>query len=272
MDPKTLLQNTITERLEDGQKGGKFPRLQYVLDNIGDDLKAEEIVPLREEIAEVDKAFMAGMAPLKDQVTVMVGMHDTDYSPLFGIPVSKDAWQIMSQQLNGVLDQCDLALELGCGFGRFSANPDKIQEAQKKLRQRVEEFVIPAPDGLAEYKIVAFDSNNRLEEGRVADGMWVPYRTIGLVRRESDGLLLGFRAEMDYGSGEWSAKEFSREFLSRLTKAGDVVGLSEAYQKICDKDFADEDIRQIDEESLELLKNTPSFRHILARVSNRWLN
>jgi hypothetical protein len=178
-----VLQESVIKYLESGVKGIRVPFFHAYLDG-PDDLEKEKIPELKRDVDQIRKALIEGMVLVEEEVEVMVPIHETGYSPLLGVPVEKDAKVVIKSLLDGLLDQCELAIIADCGFGKFSASQEKIREAQEQLKDNIETIYLPLSLGVVELKIMAYDSNNNLKQGRVADGIWVPFRAIGLVKFE----------------------------------------------------------------------------------------
>jgi len=265
-NPMKVLQESVIQNLEEGVKGAKVSAFHAYVDG-PDDVEAEKIPQLKEDFLNIYKAFIFGMSLTEETIEVRVPTHNTGYSPLFGVPVDKDAQEVIASCLNETLDQCDLAIIAGCGFGKFSATPEKIREAQEQLRENVEKVFLPLPSGLMELSIIAYDSNNNLKHGRAADGLWEPFKAIGLIGL--DDVILAFMATMDYGSGNWKVDQLGTELLRELAEKSSLF--KEAYQKMTGKEFAEAEISEANPEFVEFIRTSPHFQQALNRVCKRWL-
>lgn len=265
-EPLKVLQETIVEHLEDGIKGSKVPHFHNYIEGSGD-LEPEKIPPLKEEILQIQKAVIEGMPFTKDKVEVMVPVHPSGYAPLSGVPTTKDATETITSWLNEAIEHCKLSILIGCGFGNYSVGPE-IKKAREQLREEVETSYLPSPKGSLELKIIAYDSNNNPKHGFLIDGMWYPYKAVGLVYCEAENIILAFQATMDYGTGNWELDKFSTEFLYRLAEKSS--SFQEAFQKITNNEFNKEELAKIDPEFVKFLKNSPHFRQLLNRVCSRW--
>lgn len=269
-NPLTVLQETVIQKLEGGAKGSKFPTMHAYFDGTygHDDISPEKIPALKEEFLQITKAFCEGMELVSSTVTVSVPTHDTGYSPLFGVPVEKDSYEAIGYVLNESVDQCTIAIILKCGFGKYSAPPEKLQEAMEQLKESVEKVFLPGPNGAVEALILAYDSNNNLKHGRVAEGMWSSYRVVGLVLvRES---ILGFDATMDYGTGVWKVNKLGFDCFLELTEKSALF--PEAYKKITGKDFNLAETRKPEPTLISWLMESKTFQQNISRVCKRWTN
>jgi hypothetical protein len=265
-NPLRVLQESVVQYIEGGVKDSKVPQFHKYLEG-SDDLEPEKIPQLKKDFLQVYKAFIEGMPLTEDTVEVRVPVHATGYSPLFGVSVQKDARETIASLLNEVIDQCELAILAGCGFGKYSAGPEKIKESQERLRESVETVYLPLPKGSIELKVIAYDSNNNPKHRLLVDGMWVPYKAIGLVRCETEDITLAFMTVMDYGSGNWKVDQLNAGLLCELAEKSSLF--KEAYQKITGKDFGGE-IKEVSHEFIQFLKSSPHFQQTLNRICSRW--
>ncbi|MBZ9573045.1 hypothetical protein KJA17_02610, partial [Patescibacteria group bacterium] len=168
--------------------------------------------------------------------------------------------------INSLMEQCDIALLAGCGFGKFSASEEEIRKAQEQLCENVETIYLPLPEGAMELKIFAFDSNNNPKHRLLVDGLWEPYRAIGLVKFKN--IILAFQTTMDYGSGNWKLDRIDTKFLPELAKKSSLF--KSAYQKIAEKEFDETEIPEVNPEFIGFLKASSHFQQALNRVCSRW--
>lgn len=266
-NPLKVLQESVIQGLEGGVKGSKVPAFHAYVDG-PDDVVAEKIPQLKEDFLQIYRAFYAGLALTEEKVVISVPLHDTGYNPLFGMPVDKDAREVIAHCLNEVIDQCTLAILANCGFGKFSAPPEKIREAQKQLCESIETIYLPLPEELLELNIFAYDSNANPKHGFLVDGMWVPYRAVGLIRYEAKDIILAFQATMDYGSGEWKIDRFDTDFLSELAEKSSLF--ADAYRKIAGRDFDNTVVAEASPGLVEFIKSSPYFQPDLNRICARW--
>lgn len=269
-NPLTVLQETVIQNLEGGIKGSKFPTMHAYFDGTygHDDVPPEKIPALKEEFLEITKAFCEGMKLVSSTVTVSVPTHDTGYSPLFGVPVEKDSYETIGAILNESIDQCTLAIILNCGFGKYSAPAEKLQEAMEQLKESVEKVFLPGPPGAIEVLLLAYDSNNKLKHGRVAEGMWSPYRVIGLVLVQES--ILGFDATMDYGTGVWKFNKLGFDCFQELAEKSALF--PEAYKKLTGKDYNSTEVHEPEPALVSWLKESKTFHQNVSRVCKRWAN
>ncbi|MFH1036615.1 MAG: hypothetical protein V1756_00905 [Patescibacteria group bacterium] len=269
-NPLTVLQETVVQKLEGGVKGSKFPTMHDYFDGIygHDDVPPEKIPALKEEFLQITKAFCEGMELVSSTVTVSVPTHNTGYSPLFGVPVEKDSYETIGHVLNESIDQCTLAIILGCGFGKYSAPSEKLQEAMEQLKESVERVFLPGPNGAVEALILAYDSNNNIKYGRIAEGMWSPYRVVGLVSVQES--ILGFDATMDYGTGVWKFNKIGFDcFLELAEKSSLFPG---AYKKITGKDYNPTEVQKPEPTLISWLTESKAFQQNIGRACKRWTN
>lgn len=265
--PLQLLSTSIAYSLEKGAKGSKFPIFHSYTAG-GNDLPAEKISGLLVEVQEIYNAFMAGKLELASKkVQVLVPVHETGYVPEFGLPIEKDSQEVIGLLLNGALNQCELALLAGCGFGKFSPKPEAIAAAQKQLQQKPVEFVAPLPSGETTVRIVAFDANNDPSKGLLVDGMWNPFQSIGLVALHDSAL--AFRAKMNYKTSQWRIERFDQEFLPKLLQK--LPTLPAAYQTLTGSVFDPGKPQMVDPEIISQLLACPHFQQALNRVCSRWV-
>lgn len=266
-NPLQLLSQSVVPSLEAGVKGSKFPIFHGYVGG-EKDLPPEKIRGLLAEIQQIYDAFMAGSLRLvAEKVEVMVPVHDTGYVPELGVPVDKDSQEVIGHLLNSALDQCELALLAGCGFGKFSPNPEAIAAALKQLQQKPVEFIAPLPSGATVVRIVAFDANNKPDHGLLVDGLWNPYLAIGLVSLR-DGVL-AFRAKMDYRTSQWAVERCDSDFLQELLP--NLPVLPETYQTLTGQKFDPGKPQVVDPEIIRQLQASPHFQQVLNRVCSRWL-
>lgn len=267
-NPLAVLKESVIQKLEGGNKGSKFPIFHAHFEKSNDDLEAEKIPALKKEFLQISAAFCEGMELTSSRVEVSVPVHETGYSSLFGVPVEKDARETIGNILNATIEQCDLAIIAGCGFGRFSANSEKIREATEQLKESIETVFLSTPNGPRELRILAYDSSNNLKHGRAADGIWVPYRVIGLIKIQA--IVLGFDAIMDYGSGVWSFNNLGINWLVELSENS--VLFSDAYKKLTGNNFDLTIMQMPDPELISWLKESKCFQQAVNLVCRRWLN
>ena len=125
-NPLKTLQESVIKNFENGAKGSVVPTFHVGVDSFfagtKGDLPAEKMVLLKGDLAKIAKAMAEGMELTVGTVTVSVPVHATGYSSLFGVPVEKDAAGTLLGGLLQLMEQCEMALLLGCGFGKFSAS------------------------------------------------------------------------------------------------------------------------------------------------------
>lgn len=267
-NPVKVLQESVVRYVENGVKGSKVPHFHEYIDG-SDDLKPEKIALLKKDFLQIYKAFMEDMPLTEETVEVRVPVHETGYSKSLGVPVEKNARETIAYFINAAIDQCELAILANCGFGKYSAAPEKIKDAQEQLRGNVEKIYLPLPRGSMELKIIAYDSNNNPKHNLLVDGMWVPFTAIGLVRYETENISLAFMATMDYGNGNWKLDRLDTKLLSELAEKSSLF--KEAYQKIVGRDFDKIEISEINQEFIKFFKTSPHFQQILNRVCGRWV-
>lgn len=265
-NPLKVLQESVVQCVESGVKASKVPQFHAYLEG-SDDLKPEKIPQLKKDFLQVYKAFIEGMPLTEDTVEVRVPVHATGYSPLFGVPVQKDAQETIASLLNEAIDQCELAILAGCGFGKYSAEPEKIREAQEQLRESVEIIYLPLPKGSIELKVIAYDSNSNPKHRLLVDGMWAQYKAVGLIRHEAEDITLVFMTTMDYGSGNWKIDRIDTALLSELTEKSSLF--KEAYKKLVGKNFNGK-VKEGNPEFIEFLKSSPHLQQTLNRICSRW--
>ena len=266
-NPLVVLQETIIGKLENGVKGSKFPNLHAYFDG-DDEVPPEKIPTLKEEFLQITNAFCEGLELISPTVTVSVPTHNTGYSSLFGVPVEKDSYETIGSILNESIDQCTLAIILKCGFGNYSAPSEKIQEAIKQLKKSVEKVFLPSPNGTIEAFLLAYDSNNNSECGRVAEGLWSPYRVVGLISIQES--ILGFDMTMNYGTGVWNFNKFGPDCFLELAEKSALF--SEAYKNLTGKDYQPADIQKPDPVLIDWLKESKVLRQNISRICKRWIN
>jgi len=268
-DVLKVLQDSVIISLEDGAKGKVFPEFHQYIDGTNN-VPAEKIPLLRNEAFKIYEAFVAGMSLTNEAVIVNVPIHETGYSSLSGIPTEKKSQEEIGNFLCSLLDQCELAISLECGFGNYSASQEKIEEASKTMRGKMEIFRMFYSKQFIEIKIVAFDSNNNLQRGRVVDGLWVPYTVIGLIRYDIEDITLGFMSTMDYGSGEWKINKLNTELIVEFVKGAGLF--SDAYQKLTGiSEYQPKLINLAIDTFIDTLKCSPQFLMTLKRICNRWV-
>ncbi|OIO48588.1 MAG: hypothetical protein AUJ32_00175 [Parcubacteria group bacterium CG1_02_40_82] len=263
-----VLQDSVIEYLEGGQKGSKVPQFHEYIEGTND-LKPDKIPRLKEEILQIYKAFVEGMLLTEKTVEIRVPVHETGYSTLLGVPVEKDAREIIASFINTAIDECQLAILANCGFGKYSPTPEKIQEVKQQLRESVEMIYLPLPKGSMELKIVAYDSNNNPKHHFLVDGLWTPFVAIGLVAY-SEGDILAFQATMDYGSGNWKLDKFGTELIYELADKSSFF--KDAYQKLTGGEFNAKEVKSPNPEFVNFIKCSPHFQQALNRVCRRWVN
>lgn len=267
--PLAVLKESVIQRLEGGNKGSKFPVFHAYFETLGDDLEAEMVSVLKKEFLQINAAFCEGMELVSSRVDVNVPVHETEYSSLFGVSVKKDARETIGGLLNAAIEQCDLAIIAGCGFGKFSASPEEIRRATEQLKENIETVFLPTPNGFQEVRIFAYDSSNNLQYGRAADGIRVPFRAIGLAFIFPT-VTLGFDATMDYSSGVWSLNNFGIDCLMELAESSALF--PEAYKKLTGSEFDSATIQKPDPVLINWLKESNHFRQAINRVCRHWLN
>lgn len=267
-----VLQESVVRYLEEETKGSKFPQFHEYIDGGAHDLEPDKILRLKEEFLQIYKAFVEGMSLTEKTIEVNVPVHETGYSSLLGVPVEKDAREMVAFLINEALDQCELAILAKCGFGKYSASPEEIRKAQGQLRENSETIYLPLPSGSMELKIVAYDSNNNLEHGRVADGLWVPFVAIGLIAYDPKNVVLGFQATMEYKNGNWKLDRLGIDMLYELAEKSSLF--QQAYKRFVGKEFDSEtkSDQPFNREFIEFIKNSPHFQQALNRVCMRWVN
>ncbi|MBU3965610.1 hypothetical protein KJ575_02555 [Patescibacteria group bacterium] len=265
-NPLKVLQESVVQHLEGGTKGSKAPQFHEYIDG-SDDLEPEKILRLKNDLLQIYKAFIEGMPFIKDTVEMRMPVHATGYSLLLGAPVEKDTIETIASLLNAIIDHCELAIIANCGFGKYSAGPEKIKEAQEQLRENIEVIYLPLPKGSMELKVVAYDSNNNPKHNCLVDGLWVPFKTIGLIRQEAEDVILAFVATMDYGSGNWRIDRLDTELLAEVAEKSSLFKAT--YQKLVGKDFEGR-IREPNPEFIKFLRSSPHFQQTINRICNRW--
>ena len=273
-NPLKTLQESVIKNFENGAKGSVVPTFHVGVDSFfagtKGDLPAEKMVLLKGDLAKIAKAMAEGMELTVGTVTVSVPVHATGYSSLFGVPVEKDAAGTLLGGLLQLMEQCEMALLLGCGFGKFSASSEAIKRAHDQLRARPETIHIPFLGKTMEFQIFSFDSNNNPKHGLLVDGMWSPYRALGIVRAVDRSIILAFQAKMDYGSGRWDLERFDVSFLTELAEKSSLF--ADAYLKVVGNAFNPTVINEIDSDTIAALKESPFFQQILNRVCSRWIH
>ncbi|KKU04606.1 hypothetical protein A3E99_00435 [Candidatus Kaiserbacteria bacterium RIFCSPHIGHO2_12_FULL_54_16] len=273
-NPLKTLQESVIKNFENGAKGSVVPTFHVGVDSFfagtKGDLPAEKMVLLKGDLAKIAKAMAEGMELTVGTVTVSVPVHATGYSSLFGVPVEKDAAGTLLGGLLQLMEQCEMALLLGCGFGKFSASSEAIKRAHDQLRARPETIHIPFLGKTMEFQIFSFDSNNNPKHGLLVDGMWSPYRALGIVRAVDRSIILAFQAKMDYGSGRWDLERFDVSFLTELAEKSSLF--ADAYLKVVGNAFNPTVINEIDSDTIAALKASPFFQQILNRVCSRWIH
>jgi len=271
-NPLKTLQESVVKNFENGVKGSVVPTFHAGVDSFfagtKGDLPAEKMVLLRGDLAKIAKAMAEGMALIADTVTVSVPVHATGYSSLFGVPVEKDAAETILGGLFQLMDQCEMALLLGCGFGKFSASSEAIMRAHDQFRARPETIHVPFLGKTMEFQIFSFDSNNNPKHGLLVDGLWSPYRALGIVKAADRSIILAFQAKMDYGSGRWDLERFDVPFLVELAEKSSLF--ADAYLKVVGNAFNPTVIRETDSDAIAELKASPFFQQVLSRVCSRW--
>ena len=271
--PLQLLSESVAYSMEAKAKGSKFPIFQACA-NGKKDQPLEKIPGLLAEIRQIYNAFMDGNLRLSARsVQVLVPIHNTGYVPELGIPIDKDSREIIGLMLNNYLDQCELAVFAGAGFGKFSAKPEAIAVALKQLQQKPVEFIAQLPGGATTVRIIAFDSNNDMSKGVVADGMWIPFQAIGLVAWSNITLndnVLAFRAKMDYKTNQWKIGRLDSEFLVKLLPK--MPTLPKAYQTLTGNALNPDGLQKMaDAQVILQLRASPHFQQALNRVCSRWV-
>jgi len=266
-----VLQDSVVRYLEGEVKDSKFPQFHEYVDSGANHLEAEKVSRLKEELLQIYRAFVEGMPLIEETVEVNVPVHETGYSSLLGVPVKKDAREVVAFLINEALDQCELAILAKSGFGKHSPSPEEIRKAQEQLRENPETIYLPLPTGSMELKIVAYDSNNNLKHGRVADGLWVPFVAIGLIAYEPKNVVLGFQATMEYKSGNWKIDHLGIDMLYELADKSSLF--PQAYKRLTGKEFIKEAITEgFNQEFIGFIKRSPHFQQALNRVCSRWMN
>ncbi|MDP3990702.1 MAG: hypothetical protein Q8P63_00105 [Candidatus Nealsonbacteria bacterium] len=269
-NPLTVLQETVIQKLERGIKGSKFPTMHNYFDGVygHDNVPPEKIPALKEEFLQINKSFCEGMELISPTVTVRVPTHNTGYSPLLGVPVEKDSYEAIGYLLNESIDQCTIAIILNCGFGKYSALPEKLREAMEQLKDSIEKVSLTGPKGVVETLILAYDSNNNIKHGKIVEGMWIPYRVIGLVLVKES--ILGFDATMDYGTGVWKFNKFGFSCFLELVERSFLF--SGAYKKITGKNYNQAEIQKPEPGLVNWLTESKAFHQNISRVCKRWTN
>ncbi len=261
-----VLQDSVVSALEGGTKSSRFPSFHRYIEG-SDDVEADKMPSLKEECSQIYQSFIEGMELTTDKVEVNVPVHATGYSPLFGVPVEKDARESIARTLDVLLDQCELAILANSGFGRFSASPDAIAEAQKRLRENVETIHVPSSSGINDLKMIVYDSNNNPKHKLLVDGLWVPYRTSGLLKHEDK--TLAFMSTMDYKVGNWGIDQLDTDLLNDLAESSSLF--PEAYKKLTGNEFNKANISRVDKDFINSLKSSPFFQRAVNRMCARWI-
>lgn len=266
-----VLQDSVIAELEKGKKGSVVPvfheAMALCLTAGESHLPAEKIEPLKRDLEKITSAFLGPMKLSEPTVMVNVPVHETGYSPFLGIPVKKDARKVIGKVLASYLDMCETALSLGCGFGKFSAPQEAVAEAAKNLRRKFVEGIVALDGEEVKIRVSAISSNNDLEQGWFADGLWAPYKTMGFVRiGEKHSWVAGFYTQYDYQKEEWDILRFGGHFKQDM--GGEIARYAEFLAEILDGDAGDATSSSVE---LATLKASPAFQWLLMRVCNRWI-
>jgi len=270
--PLMVLQDLVVGHLEQGKKGSKFPHFQSYIDFLGDDLEPRKIAPLKEEIVQIQLAFTSTFPAPNKKIIVQIPVHATGYSSLFGLPVEKDAEEVILDILNNAVEMCQIALFANCGFGRFTIPPEKILEIVKRLREQPETICLPVTDGSLETKIFVYDSNNNLKQGKLADGLLMPFQVVGLLQirlsSTSNWGNVAFLATCDIKSHNWMFDHLGTKFFLELSRGSSPF--RNAYQKLTGQIFDRKKVLLAKRQWIEFLLKSRYFRQNLNRICNRW--
>lgn len=138
---------------------------------------------------------------------------------------------------------------------------------KKQLRGHVEKIYLPLPTGTMELDIMAYDSNNNPKHRLMIDGLWEPFRAIGLIKFETT--VLAFKATMELRGSKWKLNQLDSEMLCELAEKSSLF--RDAYHKLTGEYFDKEKTKEVNPQLVDLIRVSLQFQQALNRVCGHWV-